>query len=228
MTSITTGADGLGLISYYDFTNEDLKVAHCDNTFCSPFVPGIYEPTATPTPIPTPLVFVGYIEQGQTKIELISEQEQLLEVPTDQFDVVSATFKQPRTSVPFLDFGVRLGMPWSDTEIEIKIRYESWDTKLIVTRRHPQIGFIYWEQIFNVEYSADHKIEFQEESGELAVMVNGAKYPIDSPAIDFDVETFKNVTLFVNSENKVINVAESPYFSVTNFYVHNNGNVLIP
>ena len=29
------GADGLGLISYLDLTNLDLKVAHCDNLACS-------------------------------------------------------------------------------------------------------------------------------------------------------------------------------------------------
>jgi cell shape-determining protein MreC len=37
-TSITVGSDGFGLISYYDATNGDLKVAHCSNTFCSPYV----------------------------------------------------------------------------------------------------------------------------------------------------------------------------------------------
>ena len=37
-TSITLGADGLGLISYYDTTNADLKVLHCSNTLCQPFV----------------------------------------------------------------------------------------------------------------------------------------------------------------------------------------------
>jgi hypothetical protein len=35
-TSITTGADGLGLISYYDTTNGNLKVAHCANYLCIP------------------------------------------------------------------------------------------------------------------------------------------------------------------------------------------------
>jgi hypothetical protein len=34
-TSITTGSDGLGLISYYDVTNGDLKVAHCSDPDCS-------------------------------------------------------------------------------------------------------------------------------------------------------------------------------------------------
>ncbi len=34
-TSIAIGADGLGLISYYDATNDDLKVAHCSNAACS-------------------------------------------------------------------------------------------------------------------------------------------------------------------------------------------------
>jgi len=34
-TSITIGADGLGLISYYDATNDDLKVAHCSDTNCT-------------------------------------------------------------------------------------------------------------------------------------------------------------------------------------------------
>ena len=34
-TSVTIGADGLGLISYYDVTNRDLKVAHCSDTACT-------------------------------------------------------------------------------------------------------------------------------------------------------------------------------------------------
>jgi cell shape-determining protein MreC len=34
-TSVTIGSDGLGLISYYDATNSDLKAAHCNNTACS-------------------------------------------------------------------------------------------------------------------------------------------------------------------------------------------------
>jgi hypothetical protein len=36
-TSVTIGRDGLGLISHYDDTNGDLKVAHCSNTFCMPY-----------------------------------------------------------------------------------------------------------------------------------------------------------------------------------------------
>ena len=34
-TSVAIGADGLGLISYYDQTNADLKVAHCSNVECT-------------------------------------------------------------------------------------------------------------------------------------------------------------------------------------------------
>ena len=34
-TSITIGSDGLGLISYRDDTNRDLKVAHCSNVECT-------------------------------------------------------------------------------------------------------------------------------------------------------------------------------------------------
>jgi hypothetical protein len=33
--SITIGSDGLGLLSYYDITNHDLKVAHCLNVACT-------------------------------------------------------------------------------------------------------------------------------------------------------------------------------------------------
>ncbi len=33
-TSITIGADGLPIISYYDYTNADLKVAHCGTPKC--------------------------------------------------------------------------------------------------------------------------------------------------------------------------------------------------
>jgi preprotein translocase subunit Sec61beta len=34
-SSVTMGADGLGLISYYDETNGDLKVAHCSASACT-------------------------------------------------------------------------------------------------------------------------------------------------------------------------------------------------
>ncbi len=34
-TSVTIGADGLGLISYHDVTNGNLKVAHCSNRACT-------------------------------------------------------------------------------------------------------------------------------------------------------------------------------------------------
>ena len=37
-TSITLGADGLPVISYYDITNGDLKVAKCTSASCVPFV----------------------------------------------------------------------------------------------------------------------------------------------------------------------------------------------
>jgi len=36
-TSLTIGADGLGLISYQDITNGDLKVAHCASAFCTSY-----------------------------------------------------------------------------------------------------------------------------------------------------------------------------------------------
>ena len=34
-SSVTIGTDGLGLISYYDESNKDLKVAHCSNINCT-------------------------------------------------------------------------------------------------------------------------------------------------------------------------------------------------
>ena len=36
-TSLSIGADGLPVISYYDITNVDLKVAKCANAFCVPY-----------------------------------------------------------------------------------------------------------------------------------------------------------------------------------------------
>ena len=34
-TSVTVGADGLGLVSYYDNGNGDLKAAHCSDVLCT-------------------------------------------------------------------------------------------------------------------------------------------------------------------------------------------------
>src|SRR5580765_5931060 len=34
-SSVTIGTDGLALISYYDASNGDLKVAHCSNLACT-------------------------------------------------------------------------------------------------------------------------------------------------------------------------------------------------
>jgi hypothetical protein len=34
LTSVTVGTDGFGLISYWDDTNGDLKVAHCTLNGC--------------------------------------------------------------------------------------------------------------------------------------------------------------------------------------------------
>jgi hypothetical protein len=36
-TSLTIGTDGLPLVSYYDSTNVDLKVAHCSDRFCAKY-----------------------------------------------------------------------------------------------------------------------------------------------------------------------------------------------
>jgi hypothetical protein len=35
LTSIARGSDGLGIVSYLDYTNGDLKVLHCSNVDCS-------------------------------------------------------------------------------------------------------------------------------------------------------------------------------------------------
>lgn len=34
-SSLAIGVDGLGIVSYYDATNKNLKVAHCSNVHCS-------------------------------------------------------------------------------------------------------------------------------------------------------------------------------------------------
>jgi hypothetical protein len=69
-TSIAIGADGLGLISYHDETNGDLKVAHCNNINCS---------AATLTTIDSSAVNMGHstsITIGTDGLGLISYMDQ--------------------------------------------------------------------------------------------------------------------------------------------------------
>ena len=46
-SSITIGSDGLGLISYDDATNQDLKVAHCDDVACTSATTTAIDQTST-------------------------------------------------------------------------------------------------------------------------------------------------------------------------------------
>jgi hypothetical protein len=62
-TSITIGWDGLGVISYYDVINSELKVAHCDNLECS---------TALPTTLDTGGGQYSSIAIGSDGLPLIS------------------------------------------------------------------------------------------------------------------------------------------------------------
>ena len=67
--SVAVGADGLGLISYFDSTNNDLKVAHCSNVNCT---------AATITPLDAGPGLVGAgtsIAIGVDGLGLISYQD---------------------------------------------------------------------------------------------------------------------------------------------------------
>jgi hypothetical protein len=55
--SVAIGGDGVGLISYNDWTNRVLKVAHCDNVACSTASPN--EIASTATARPTSLAIAG-------------------------------------------------------------------------------------------------------------------------------------------------------------------------
>jgi hypothetical protein len=61
-TSITTGADQLGIVAYYDSTNSDLKIAHCSNLNCtSATVTTIYSTGSTGL---SPAITIGIDDLG--------------------------------------------------------------------------------------------------------------------------------------------------------------------
>ena len=153
------------------------------------------------------------------------------------FDHMSATFTNPLISPSaILDFGVRLGMPWSDTALDIKIR-NTPDGRgtLFLTRSHRQIDAIYWGRTVSLNEVGirTFKIEFQVDQDVMIFVVNGVEYPIAYPPIDFGSETFQGIAFFVNSElrqfdTKGAGFVRTPYVSITNFQIQNNETVLVP
>ena len=63
-TSVTTGVDGLGLVSYLDSTGGDLKVAHCSNVACT-------EATITSLDVDNPASMYSSITLGADGLGLI-------------------------------------------------------------------------------------------------------------------------------------------------------------
>ena len=154
---------------------------------------------------------------------------------TEEFNRVDVRFNNPLIS-NILDFGIRVVMPWSGTTVEVKVRNTSdgrgW---LFLTRRHDQLGAIYWERSVPLidTSSSKFKIKVVEDESAVLVSVNGVEYPVQHPAIDFNFETFDDVVLFVNSENRHfssndVGFVQSPYVYVTSFQIRNDESVLIP
>ena len=164
-------------------------------------------------------------------IEVRSDQEKVLNISTGEFDQISARFENPLfVSGEFLDFGVRVGLPWSGRQFEIK-QSNSPDgiSTYHITLTHKTIDLAYWQKSISMEDHEGHFFNFELNSvdGTLRLTLDDVNIPLDGLQIDFDVEHLEDVEFFVNSDRITVDSRDarflsSPFVRITNFGLWND------
>jgi len=157
---------------------------------------------------------------------VISEQEIVISIDTDQFDQLSATLDNPlQVSGESIDFGFRVGLPVFEREIEIKQAvYPAGVSTFHLSLTHKPTGTLTWQKTIRLEGhdGGEFDVVLREFEGALQLLIDGTVYPLADLAIDFDKEHFQDVDFFVNSDERVIDSDDarflsSPYVRVTDF-----------
>lgn|GEM_PF-3687299 len=158
-------------------------------------------------------------------LEVVSQTEKHAIIPTDQFDEMSASFKDPFTTNPeLLDYGIRIGLPNSNRHFNIEQTNHPDGThtvRMTVTFDHN--GSVFWsESITQENYTPNQfSIRVIKLNTKLFVVLDGVKHSVNAN-LDFDFDVFQNLNFFVNSAEVVVDSRDarflsSPYVRVTEF-----------
>jgi hypothetical protein len=162
---------------------------------------------------------------------VISEQETSQTTTVSEFDQLSVTLENPLyVSSDVIDFGFRVGLPVFEREIEVKHLNDAGGiNKFYLKLTHSPTGTVTWQQTIHLPNHNGQffNVEFKEIGGTVQLVIDGTNHVLTNLTIDFEVEHFEDIELFVNSDQRVIvsndaRFLTSPYVRATNFGIWND------
>lgn len=163
-------------------------------------------------------------------IEVRSTEENIIELDTTEFDRITASFENPfSVSHEDLDFGFRIGLPYSNRQLEIKQSNSPNDEPTFFLSLVPKSGgVIYWQKVIPLptHRGATFDVVFTRFDGAPMLTIDRVEYVLNVP-IDFSVEHFEDVEFFVNTDQRVIDsnnarFLSSPFVRITDFGMWND------
>ncbi|MDA1280471.1 MAG: hypothetical protein O3B95_10625 [Chloroflexi bacterium] len=168
---------------------------------------------------------------GNFDIAVLSEEENVVLLDTGEFNQVTAHFGNPFiVSHDLLDFGFRIGLPFSNRQLEIKqANYPGGVSTFYLSLEEKSAGTVFWQRAIPLPGHAgnDFIVEFREFERSMQLSIDGAVFLLTNLLIDFDLEHLEDVEVFVNSDQRVIDsqdarFLQSPYVRITGFGIWND------
>ena len=164
-------------------------------------------------------------------IEVKSEVETLMTLPTGELKEISASFENPfSVNREILDFGVRIGLPESNRHLNItQITSPTGNHIVKVSVTFDHNGSTYWSRNISLSNydTSQLDIRLTKANGNLKLVVDGFIHQLNDIGLDFNFDKLQNVEFFVNSDKIIVDsrdarFVQSPYVRITEFGLWND------